>query len=364
MKRDVSLMTLYRKQLLMIPGDGVGPEIFDAMRALVTRLAQLADIEVRWGQAGYGVWKKHGSTMAPELLEQASRSDAVLFGAEDTEGYSWMPPEERPASALLQLRKTMAGFANLRPVRVLPAMEDRSPLRPELVRGVDIMIVRELLGGLYFGRPRGIERTSSGARAVDTMVYEAFEIERVARVAFALARARNGRLCSVDKANVLSCSYLWRETVSALASEYPDVQLTHMYVDNCATQLIRRPSQFDVIVTENTFGDILSDAAAVLAGSIGMLPSACLGTDLNGALRGLYEPVHGSAPDIAGRGVANPLGTILSLAMALRHSLAKPDLAAAVEQATSDALAAGIMTPDLGGHAITAEMAAGVLDRL
>jgi 3-isopropylmalate dehydrogenase len=357
-------MSQPRKQLLMIPGDGVGPEIFDSMRALVTRLAQVANLDVRWRQAGYSVWKSHGATIAPDLLAQAARSDAVLFGAEDSEGYSWMAPEERPASALLELRKTMGGFANLRPVRVLPAMEDRSPLRPEVTRGVDIMIVRELLGGLYFGRPSGIERTRSGARAVDTMVYEAFEIERVARTAFALARTRKGCLCSVDKANVLSCSHLWRETVSALASEYPDVQLTHMYVDNCATQLIRRPTQFDVIVTENTFGDILSDAAAVLAGSIGMLPSACLGAGLHGASRGLYEPVHGSAPDIAGRGNANPLGTILSLAMALRHSLAQPVLADALDEAISHALDAGIMTSDLGGHATTKEMAIGVLDRL
>ncbi len=358
------MLSRHRKTLLLIPGDGIGCEIFEAMRPLVARVADLAELDVQWRRAGYSVWKSDGVTITPEVLAQAGRCDAVLFGAEDTEAYGAVAPRERPASALLQLRRTVGGFANLRPVRVLPALADRSSLRPDITRGVDIMIVRELLGGLYFGRPSGIERTPSGARAVDTMVYESFEIDRIARVAFELARMRKGRLCSVDKANVLSCSHLWRERVSAIAADYPDVTLTHLYVDNCAAQLIRRPAQFDVIVTENTFGDILSDAAAVLAGSIGMLPSACVGAGLKGASRGLYEPVHGSAPDIAGKGIANPLGAILSLAMALRHSLQHPPLAESLERAVADVLNAGTMTADLGGGATTRDMAMAVLDAL
>jgi 3-isopropylmalate dehydrogenase len=262
------------------------------------------------------------------------------------------------------MRKAVACFANLRPVRVLPAMEARSPLRPQVTHGADILIVRELLGGLYFGQPRGITRTATGASAVDTMAYDSTEIERVARVAFELARQRSGRLCSVDKANVLSCSHLWREVVTALGAQYPDVKLTHMYVDNCATQLIQRPTQFDVIVTENTFGDILSDGAAVLAGSIGMLPSAALGSGKSGCQRGLYEPVHGSAPDIAGKGIANPLGTALSLAMALRYSLDQVNLANDLERAVAETLESGVMTRDLGGTASTSDTMAAIVERL
>jgi 3-isopropylmalate dehydrogenase len=357
-------MTTHKKQLVLIPGDGVGPEIFEAIRPLVARITAAADVDAHWREAGYGEWRSVGQTIATDVLALAESSDAVLFGAEDSEGYSWMAPNERPGSALLQLRKLMGGFSNLRPVRVFPAMEDRSPLRPEITHGVDILIVRELLGGLYFGQPRGIERTEAGARAYDTMEYTSSEIERVAHTAFALARQRKRRLCSVDKANVLACSFLWRETVSALASQYPDVELTHMYVDNCAIQLIRRPSQFDVILTENTFGDILSDASAVLAGSIGMLPSACIGATVKGASRGLYEPIHGSAPDIAGKEIANPVGTILSLAMALKYSLARPVLADQLEKATAAAIEAGVLTRDMGGQATTSQAAAGVVERL
>jgi 3-isopropylmalate dehydrogenase len=349
-------------ELILIPGDGIGPEIFDALRPIVDAAAHDAAFVPRWAEAGLAHWQRHGTAITPELLQCASTCQAVLFGAEDSAGYADVPPPQRPASALLQLRHLIGGFANLRPVRITPGMEERSPLRPERVRGTDLVIVRELLGGLYFGQPSGIEATPEGRRAIDTMAYTQAEIERVVRVGFELALRRRRKLCSVDKANVLSCSHLWRETVTAMAVEYPQVELTHLYVDNCAMQLIRNPLQFDVLVMENMFGDILSDATAGLQGSLGLLASASIGGDLGGRTRGLYEPIHGSAPDIAGRGIANPVGSVLSLALALRYSFAAPEAADRLEAAVAAVLAAGQTTPDLGGRCTTTQVAQAICD--
>ncbi|MFD1561857.1 3-isopropylmalate dehydrogenase [Paraburkholderia silviterrae] len=353
----------------MLPGDGVGPEIFSALKPVVAWLQSSMDLDVKEAVSGYNAYLAHGVTLPRDTLSLALDSDAVLFGAEDNEAFSTLHPAERPSSALLELRQKLGVFANLRPVRINPSLVSRSPLKPEIISGADFIVVRELLGGLYFGTPRGIETLPDGKRrGVDSLVYFSDEIERVARVAFELARSRRNKLCSVDKGNVLATGALWRDVVSSLGrSEYPDVELSHMYVDNCAMQLVRRPSQFDVIVTENTFGDILSDCAAMIPGSIGMLPSASLSQqDESGRRRGLYEPIHGSAPDIAGKNLANPIGTILSLAMALEHSLGTPELAKRLEQAVEEVLETGKRTSDLGGDGTsgTREMAQAIADRL
>lgn len=358
------------KKLLLLPGDGVGPEIFAAIEPILdwVRKSGLA-LEARQALSGYAAYQAQGTTLADETLAMALASDAVLFGAEDTEAFADVPPSERPGSGLLKLRMQLAVFANLRPIRIAPSLVDRSPLKADVVADADLVIVRELLGGLYFGTPRGIETLPDGRRrGVDSMVYHSDEIERVARVAFELARSRRNHLCSVDKGNVLATGALWRDVLTTMGrNEYPDVQLSHMYVDNCAMQLVRRPGQFDVIVTENTFGDILSDCAAMISGSIGMLASASLAApDANGRRQGLYEPIHGSAPDIAGMNIANPIGTVLSLAMALEHSLNAPAHARALAQAVDDVLAAGLRTRDLGeGDAIgTRQMGQAIADRL
>jgi len=358
------------KKLLLLPGDGVGPEIFDAIQPIIDWVRTSGiELEVRHALAGYSAYQAQGTTLADETLEAALASDAVLFGAEDTEAFVDVPPAQRPGSGLLKLRQQLAVFANLRPIRIAPSLTDRSPLKAEVVAGADLVIVRELLGGLYFGKPRGIETLADGRRrGVDSMVYFSDEIERVARVAFELARSRRNHLCSVDKGNVLATGALWRDVVSSLGrNDYPDVQLTHMYVDNCAMQLVRNPGQFDVIVTENTFGDILSDCAAMISGSIGMLASASLAApDASGRRQGLYEPIHGSAPDIAGRNIANPIGTVLSLAMALEHSLHAPEPARRLVHAVDSVLADGLRTRDLGEHGSlgTREMAQAIADRL
>jgi 3-isopropylmalate dehydrogenase len=300
-----------------------------------------------------------------ETLDLARRADAILLGAVGGPRYDTLPRELRPEQGILAIRKALGLFANLRPALLYPELAGASTLKPEVVAGLDLMIVRELTGDIYFGQPRGRRSNLAGeTEGFDTMVYSEAEIRRIARVAFEIARKRHRRLCSVDKANVLDTSILWREVVTAVGADYPDVGLSHMYVDNAAMQLVRDPKQFDVIVTGNIFGDILSDEASMLAGSIGMLPSASL--DANG--KGLYEPIHGSAPDIAGQDRANPLATILSLALMFRHSFGRPDIAERIEGAVRKVLAQGLRTRDIalpGEHAVgTRAMGDGVLAAL
>ena len=354
--------------LLLLPGDGIGPEIQEAMEPIFAWLtSRRADIAVRRRLVGHQAFTAEGATISDETLVHVGCSEAVLFGAESTEEYLSLPHEARPAPALLRLRAAVGGFANVRPVRVYPPLVHLSPLKAEIVSEVDFVIVRELLGGLYFGEPRSIKPAGDGGRrrALDSLVYTSDEIERVAVAAFDLAATRAGRLCSVDKANVLATGALWREVVTDVGRRYPQVRLSHMYVDNCAMQLVRAPGQFDVIVTENMFGDILSDCAAVIGGSIGMLASASLGrTGADGRAPGLYEAISGSAPDIAGQDVANPIGTVLSLAMALEHSLGAPDEAAAVENAVAAAIEAGARTRDLGGDLGTRAMVSLIAEHL
>jgi 3-isopropylmalate dehydrogenase len=310
--------------------------------------------EFREGLIGWAAVDAMGTALPDETVRLCRECDAIYFGAVgDPARDASLPPRERPEPvALLGLRRGL--YANLRPAILNPALVDVCPLRPEIVQeGVDILIIRELTGGLYYGQPKGREEVEGGHRAVDTMVYTTAEIRRIARIGFEAARKRKRRLCSVDKANILACSQLWREMVSAMGKEYPDVELTHLYVDNCAMQLIRNPSAFDVILTENTFGDILSDEASMLAGSMGMLPSACLG---DGDVTPFYEPIHGSAPDIAGKGIANPIAAILTAAMMLRHSFDMHREAAAIERAVGQAVAAGCRTADIvsrGGSPIS-----------
>ena len=343
-------MTTHR--IAVLPGDGIGPEIVraavDVLRAAAERFG--LSLELREALVGGCAYEAVGHPLPPETLAICRDSEAVLFGA--VGGPKWdaiQPPTLRPEiGGLLALRKELGLFANLRPARLYPALAGSSTLRADITaNGLDVLIVRELTGGIYFGQPRG--RDQDGRRAFDTCVYTVEEIERIARVGFEAARKRSRRLCSVDKANVLETSRLWRETVTAVSADYPDVELSHLLVDNCAMQLVRNPSQFDTIVTENLFGDILSDEASMLTGSLGMLPSASLGS----GRMGLYEPIHGSAPDIAGQDRANPLATILSAAMLLRHSLERPDAADAIERAVQSVLDAGYRTADIAdeGHA-------------
>jgi len=339
-------------KLLILPGDGIGPEIVaEAVRVLET-LKQKHGFDVQWeegliGGAGYDAY---GEPLPAVTLEKARAADAVLMGAVGGPKYDTLPRDKRPERGLLAIRAGMGLFANLRPAIVYPELASASSLLPELVADLDILIVRELTGGIYFGKPRGIEERDGVRVGYNTMVYSEPEIERIARNAFEAARVRNKRLCSVDKHNVLEVSELWREVVTRVGQEYPDVTLSHMYVDNAAMQLVRAPKQFDVIVTSNMFGDILSDIAAMLTGSIGMLPSA----SLNEQAQGLYEPVHGSAPDITGKGIANPMATILSLAMLLRYSLKRGDLADKVEGAVRQVLASGLRTGDIARSGETA----------
>jgi 3-isopropylmalate dehydrogenase len=328
-------------RLAVLPGDGIGPEIMAQARKILARLNLPLEMqEAPVGGAGY---EAAGSPLPDATLALAKQADAVLFGAVGDPRFDRLERAKRPEQAILGLRKALGLFANLRPARVHPELAAASSLRPELVAGLDILIVRELTGDIYFGQPKGI-RTKGGEReGFDTMLYSESEIRRIARVGFEAARKRAGRLCSVDKANVLETSQLWRDVVIEESKNYGDVELSHMYVDNCAMQLVRSPTQFDVIVTGNLFGDILSDEASMLTGSIGMLPSASL--DADG--KGLYEPIHGSAPDIAGRDAANPLATILSAAMMLRYSLGRPEEAARVETAVASVLRAGYRTADI-----------------
>jgi len=354
------------KKIAILAGDGIGPEIVaEAVKVIeCLRSNYNFDVELTEASIGGAGYDATGNPLPDETLALCESSDAILFGAVGGPQYERLPRELRPERALLGLRAALGLFSNLRPAMLYPQLADASSLKPELVAGLDIMFVRELTGGIYFGQPRGIEILANGQRrAFNTMVYSESEIERIGRSAFEIAMKRDRRVCSVDKMNVLEVSELWREVMDSLAADYPDVALSHMFVDNAAMQLVRAPKQFDVVVTSNMFGDILSDAAAMLTGSIGMLPSA----SLNSEGRGLYEPIHGSAPDIAGRDIANPLATILSVAMMLRYSLDAPQLAERVEVAVGKVLDSGLRTADLGGAAGsvgTAEMGNAVLDAL
>jgi 3-isopropylmalate dehydrogenase len=340
------------KTLLLLPGDGIGPEVMAQAKRVLHWLQdkRRVSFEITEDLVGGAAIDVHGVPITEATMVRALAADAVLFGAVGGPQWDGVSFDIRPEAALLRLRKDLGVFANLRPAKVFDALVDASSLKPELVRGLDILIVRECIGGIYFGEPRGIETLPDGSkRGINTEVYTTQEIERVGRVAFDLARKRNGAVCSVEKANVMESGLLWRQTMTALReAEYTDITLTHMYADNCAMQLAKNPKQFDVIVTGNLFGDILSDLAAMLTGSLGMLPSATLGAaDATGRRHAFYEPIHGSAPDIAGKGVANPLAQILSLALLLRYSFDMEEDAALIEQAVEDVLAKAGRTPDI-----------------
>ena len=342
-------------KLLLLPGDGIGPEVMAEVKKLLGWLAEHegTTFAVEEDLVGGAALDAHGSPIADSTMEKAKAADAVIFGAVGATKHDANPFHLKPEQGLLRLRKDLGLFANLRPAMVFPALADASSLKPDLVDGLDILILRELTGGVYFGEPRGIEDLGDGRkRAIDTQVYTTTEIERIARVAFELSKKRAGRVTSVEKANVMESGVLWRQVVTEVhEAEYADVQLSHMYADAGAMQLCRWPKQFDVIVTDNLFGDLLSDAAAMLTGSLGMLPSASLGAPMaNGRPKALYEPVHGSAPDIAGQGKANPIACILSFAMALRYSFDQGDEATRLEQAVETVLADGLRTADLLGE--------------
>lgn len=334
------------KKIAILPGDGIGPEVVAEAVKLLERLRKDfgLNIEMESALVGGTAYEAHKHPLPDATLKLAQQADAVLLGAVGGTQWDTLPRDLRPEKALLRLRSELKLFANLRPAILYPQLASASTLKPEIVAGLDLLIVRELTGDIYFGEPRGVRTLESGERqGYNTMVYAEHEVERVARVAFDAARKRRKKLCSVEKANVLETSGLWREVVVRVAKDYPDIELSHMYVDNAAMQLVRAPKQFDVIVTGNIFGDILSDEAAMLTGSIGMLPSA----SLDAANKGMYEPIHGSAPDIAGKGVANPLATILSAAMMLRFSLNQPAAAERIESAVKAVLSAGLRTGDI-----------------
>ncbi len=360
-------------KLLVLPGDGIGPEVMREVVKIARWLGEARGLrfdmtEELVGGASLAV---HGVPLRPEVVAMAKEADAVLFGSVGDPKWSEISFDKRPEAAILGLRQELELFANLRPAQVFPPLVNASSLKPELVAGLDIMIVRETVGGIYFGEPRGIETLADGSqRGINTEVYTTSEIERVARVAFELARLRDNRVCSVEKCNVMESGLLWKQVVTALhAREYSDVTLTHMLADNCAMQLVRNPKQFDVIVTGNLFGDLLSDLASMLTGSLGMLPSATLGpAQESGKRHALYEPIHGSAPDIAGQGIANPLAQILSFAMLLRYSLQREAEAALIELAVSNVLASGLRTADIMSEGMnrvgTEAMGAAVLQEM
>jgi len=358
-------------RLLVLPGDGIGVEVTDAALRIVEWFMPRLGVEVaiEHGLVGGAAIDAHGVPITDAVVARAMAADAVLFGAVGGPRWDALPIARRPEAGILRLRRDLDLFANVRPAFCFDALVDRSSLKPELVRGLDLVIVREATAGVYFGQPRGEETLPDGTvRVIDTQAYTADEVRRVAAFAIDLARGRSGRLCSVDKANVMETGRLWRHTVAAAAASHPDIALSHMYADNCAMQLVRQPRQFDVIVTDNLFGDILSDAAAMLTGSLGMLPSASIGPLVGGRRRALYEPVHGSAPDIAGRGIANPLAAILSFGMALRFSFGDEAAARRLEAAVAHVLATGLRTADLadaGDAAVScARMTRAVLDAL
>jgi 3-isopropylmalate dehydrogenase len=349
------------RSLLLLPGDGIGSEVTAEARRVVEALA--LDIAVAEAPFGGAAIDACGLPISEQTLARALASDAVLMGAVGGPQWSRQPYDKRPEAGLLRLRAAMGVYANLRPARCFAALADASSLKREYVEGLDILFVRELVGGVYFGEPRGIETLPTGERrGVNTQVYTSSEIRRVARTAFELARLRSNRVCSAEKSNVMESGLLWREEVTALhAADYADVELTHMLADNTAMQLVKNPRQFDVILTDNLFGDILSDEAAMLTGSLGMLPSAAIG---DAGRPGLYEPIHGSAPDIAGQGLANPCAAILSLAMALRFSLGEPAAADRIEKAVDAALSRGARTRDIGGKLATQAMGDAILSAL
>jgi 3-isopropylmalate dehydrogenase len=336
---------MMQKSILVLPGDGIGPEITEQAVRVLKAVTKGSDLTLNFvdGLIGGAAYDAAGHPFPEETKKAAMAADAVLLGAVGGPQYDNLDRPLRPERGLLGIRSAMGLFANLRPAILYPQLADSSSLKPEVVAGLDILIVRELTGGVYFGQPRGIREVDGQREGFNTMHYNEAEIERIGRVAFEAAMQRNKKVCSVDKANVLETSELWREVMIRVAKDYPQVELTHMYVDNAAMQLVRWPKQFDVMVTENLFGDILSDQASMLTGSIGMLPSA----SLNDKGQGLYEPSHGSAPDIAGQGIANPLATILSAAMLLRYSFGRGDLADKIEAAVSRVLDQGLRTADI-----------------
>ncbi|WP_297568849.1 3-isopropylmalate dehydrogenase [uncultured Anaerovibrio sp.] len=332
------------KKIVVIPGDGIGEEITNSAVAVMKRVAERfsLDLEYEYKDAGGTAYDKFGVPLPDDTLNACKSADGILFGAVGGDKWDNVEPALRPEKAILGLRKGLGLYANLRPVKVADSLTEYSPLKPELVKGVDLVIVRELVGGIYFGEKCESEQHNGAERAWDLENYSVPEVQRIARLAFETAKLRRGVVTSVDKANVLATSRLWRRTVAQVAKEYPEVELKNLYVDNTAMQLAVRPAQFDVILTGNLFGDILSDEAAVIGGSIGMMPSASIGE-----LTSLYEPIHGSAPDIAGKGIANPVGTILSAAMLFRYSLKEEQAAVAIEQAVDKALNQGWRTADL-----------------
>tara|TARA_B100000674_G_scaffold206046_1_gene168379 strand:+ start:1356 stop:2432 length:1077 start_codon:yes stop_codon:yes gene_type:complete len=336
---------MQKKKVLLLPGDGIGQEVTASAGRILEKIVQLEGVEIELleGLIGGAAIDSAGDPLPKETLELAKECDAVLLGGVGGPKWDDLPTEEKPEKGLLRIRQELDLFANLRPALLFPPLSSASSLKPELVENLDILILRELTGGIYFGEPRGVELRENERVGFNTLVYSEGEIERIARVGFELAEKRSGKVCSVDKANVLEVSQLWREVVNDIAVDYPGVELSHMYVDNAAMQLVRQPKQFDVIVTGNMFGDILSDVAAMLTGSLGMLPSASLAS--NGS--GLYEPVHGTAPDIAGQDLANPLATILSVAMMCKYSLDLPKAANSIETAVSAVLEAGYRTSDI-----------------
>ena len=364
------------RRILVLAGDGIGPEVMREVERVMEWLAarRSFSFDVSAGLVGGASYDTHGTPLTDETMADALAADAVLFGAVGGPRWDDVARSARPEMGILRLRKEMDLYANLRPALVFDPLVEASTLKAEVIRGLDLMIVRELTGGIYFGEPRGVETLPDGTRrAFDTDVYSTPEIHRVCRVGFELARKRGNKVHSVEKANVMESGKFWRDEVTALhAADYADVALHHMYADNCAMQLVRRPRQFDVIVTNNLFGDLLSDCAAMLTGSLGMLPSASLGApDESGRRKALYEPVHGSAPDIAGSGAANPLAALLSFTMMLRYSFDEAGNAALVERAVRDVLAAGARTADIAGEGAEAVSTAtmgdavlGALDRL
>jgi 3-isopropylmalate dehydrogenase len=359
------------KKILVLAGDGIGPEVTSAAERVLRHVLDAHGLKASFTHALFGgaCYDATGAFITEETMQIAHGADAILLGAEG--GPKWDelpltgPPESR--SALIRLRRELHLYANLRPIRPFDELLDRSTLKADVIRGVDFMVLRELCGGIYFGEPRGIDRAADGQlRGTDTQVYSESEITRIARAGFELAKSRRRKLCSVDKANVMESGVLWRRILSRIGvEEYPEIAVSHLYVDNAAMQIVRNPRQFDVLVTDNLFGDILSDCAAMITGSLGMLPSASLSYVSGGkGQRGLYEPVHGSAPDIAGRGIANPLGAILSAGLMLKFTFDRPDLNDRIEKAVSVALKDGVLSADLGGSATTTEMTESVLAAL
>ncbi len=335
-------------KILVLPGDGIGVEVADqAIRVIEKLNEQGLNASYEKDLVGGASYDVNGEPLTNTVLEKAKNSDAVLLGAVGGSKWDDVERSKRPEAGLLGLRKELELFANLRPALVFDALVSASTLKNEVVNNLDIMIVRELTGGVYFGQPRGIEDTPNGKKAIDTQIYYDYEIDRIARVAFDLARKRNNKVTSVEKANVMETGVLWREIVKETHKDFSDITLENMLADNCAMQLVRNPKQFDVIVTDNLFGDLLSDCAAMLTGSLGMLPSASLGEEKNGKRHGLFEPVHGSAPDIAGQDKANPIATILSLSMMLKYNLNKPELSNKVESAVQQILSEGYRTGDI-----------------